>query len=230
MNFQIPDTIPRAALVTGGEQPAGRAIAAALAKAGFAVALQARRGVDFPGLVLTADLTDETEVAALPARAAAAIGPLGLLVNAARVVPGDIRTPSPGDAPRGIQGDIHGDTCWTETTAGWNAHMAIHLRAPFLLIQQFAKRLPAGREGVAINLLDRDIHALAPARVSYSLSMAGLWNLTQTLALALAPNIRVNGISGGEPGELARAAIAILAFRSMTGQMIRSDGMPPPDA
>ncbi len=218
MNFQIPDSIPRAALVTGGEQRAGRAIAVALVQAGFAVALQARRGVDFPGLVLTADLTDETQVAGLPARAAAAIGPLGLLVNAARVVP--------AEAPK----DIQGDTCWTETTAGWNAHVAVHLRAPFLLIQHFAKCLPADREGVAINLLDRDIHALAPARLSYSLSMAGLWNLTQTLALALAPNIRVNGISGGEPEEIARAAIAILAFRSMTGQMIRPDGMRPPDA
>jgi hypothetical protein len=59
------------------------------------------------------------------------------------------------------------------------------------------------------------------------------------MALALAPRIRVNGIdsAGGiasagsaAPDEIARAAIAILALASMTGQMIVPDGVPDPGA
>jgi NAD(P)-dependent dehydrogenase (short-subunit alcohol dehydrogenase family) len=67
--------------------------------------------------------------------------------------------------------------------------------------------------------------------VSYTLSKAALWTLTQTMALALAPRIRVNGIAPAAPPRhdqteaAARAAIAILALPSMTGQMIVPDGV-----
>jgi NAD(P)-dependent dehydrogenase (short-subunit alcohol dehydrogenase family) len=86
--------------------------------------------------------------------------------------------------------------------------------------------------------------------VSYTVSKAALWTLTQTLALALAPRIRVNGIGPGpalpsprqtseqferqaasvplrratSPEEVAAALLAILALPSMTGQMIALDG------
>ena len=209
MSFAIPDSIPRAALVTGGDGPKGRAIAEALTRNGFAVAVQTRAAT--PGLGhahLIADLGEEAQAAALPGRAAAAVGPLGVLVNAATLA---LR-----------------DTWRDECPDTWNAHMAINLRAPFVLIRHFAMSLPPGREGVAINLLDRDLQTLAPGQLSFALSKSALWSLTQTLALALAPGIRVNGISGGGPEEIARAPLAILAFRSMTGQMIRPDGVPPP--
>jgi len=154
------------------------------------------------------------------ARAAAAIGPIGVLINAA--------------------GTTERDT-WDETNrATWDMHIETNLRAPFVLIQHFAKALPLGREGVVINLLDQRV---CPQLVSYTLSKAALWSLTQTMALALAPGIRVNGIAPGqvqaasrgtitgheedEAREIARAAIAILALTSMTGQMIVPDGVPP---
>jgi NAD(P)-dependent dehydrogenase (short-subunit alcohol dehydrogenase family) len=106
-------------------------------------------------------------------------------------------------------------------------HIQTNLRAPFVLIQQFARALSPPHEGVVINLLDQ---RLCPHLVSYTLSKAALWTLTQTMALALAPRIRVNGVAPGPasrdaaPEEAARASIAILALTSMTGQMIVPDG------
>ncbi len=219
MNFAIADTIPRAALITGGARQ--RAIVHALIGAGFAVALQCPSDSDDDppegASILLADLADETQTEALLARASGAIGPIGVLINAAST--------SERDA-------------WDDATrATWDMHIETNLRAPFVLIQQFAKALPPSREGVAINLLDQRI---SPHLVSYTLSKSALWTLTQTMALALAPRVRVNGIAPGpairppavrdpnnEPNmeAIARAAMAILALQSMTGQMIVPDGV-----
>jgi NAD(P)-dependent dehydrogenase (short-subunit alcohol dehydrogenase family) len=222
MNLTLPDSIPRAALITGGAQH--HAIAHALADAGFAVALQWHTSIpeDLPAgtVVLEADLSDEAQAAALLGRAP---GPVGVLINAAAA----------------CERDAWGDA----TRATWDMHIETNLRAPFVLIQQFAKALPASREGVVINLLDQRIF---PNLVSYTLSKAALWTLTQTMALALAPRIRVNGIDPGpalppprdqtargadhraSPDEIARAVIAILALPSMTGQMIVPGGAQKP--
>jgi NAD(P)-dependent dehydrogenase (short-subunit alcohol dehydrogenase family) len=234
MKFSIPGTIPRAALITGGAQQPG--IARALAEAGFAIALQYHPGVeaDLPAhaVRLPADLSDETQTASLLDRAAAALGPIGVLVNAAST--------------------LGRDTWDGATRATWDMHIETNLRAPFLLIQHFAKALPPPHEGVVINLLDQRI---CPHLVSYTLSKAALWTLTQTMALALAPRIRVNGIvpggivlggiaagpalrlardratrlpdQGTGPDAIGQAALAILALSSMTGQMIVPDGVPP---
>lgn len=99
-------------------------------------------------------------------------------------------------------------------------------------------------------MIDQRVWSLTPHFVSYTLSKAGLWALTQTMALALAPRIRVNAIGPGptlpsprqtysqferqaasvplarrtDPAEIARAVIAILSLPAMTGQMIALDG------
>ena len=75
--------------------------------------------------------------------------------------------------------------------------MEPNLRAPFVLIQEFARSLPAVAEGVVINMIDQRVWALTPHFVSYTISKAGVWALTQTMALALAPRIRVNAIGPG---------------------------------
>jgi NAD(P)-dependent dehydrogenase (short-subunit alcohol dehydrogenase family) len=226
MKFTIPATIPRAALITGGAQQL--AIAGALADAGFAIALQCHADIasDLPAgaTLLPADLTDEEQTESLLDRAATALNrPIGVLVNGACAV---------------------GRDTWDATTrATWDMHIETNLRAPLVLTQHFARALPASQEGVVINLLDQRI---CPQLVSYTLSKAALWTLTQTMALALAPRIRVNGIvqSGGNaaieatrianretsPDEIGRAVLAILALSSMTGQMIIPDGVPPPPA
>ena len=140
------------------------------------------------------------------------------------------------------------DTWDAAPRATWDMHIETNLRAPLVLIQRFAMALPASQEGVVINLLDPRI---CPQLVSYTLSKAALWTLTQTMALALAPRIRVNGIvlsggngaeqpiqdqpagmasGGASADEIGQAVLAILAMASMTGQMIVPDGVPPPAA
>jgi len=239
----ISAVIPRTALVTGGSRRIGRAIALGLAEAGFdvaihfhtsaadasatvaAIAARGRRGV-----ALAADLAREDEVVRLVPAAAEALGPVGVLVNNASTFARDE---------------------WHDATrASWDAHLEPNLRAPFVLTQAMARALPPHAEGAVINLLDQRVWSLTPHFVSYTVSKAGLWALTRTLALALAPRIRVNGIGPGPtlpsprqtpeqfarqcasvplgrgscPEEVARAALAILALPSMTGQMIALDG------
>ncbi len=240
--FSTPP-IPAAALVTGGGQRIGRACALALADAGYAVAVHyhasekpARSVVaeieqnGRKAVAIAADLADEAQVAALLPRAAEALGPVGVLVNNASI--------------------FENDTVDTVTRDGWNAHLAVNLRAPFVLIQEFARKLPQDAGGCIINLLDERVWSLTPYFVSYTLSKAGLWTLTQTMALALAPRIRVNGIGPGPtlpsprqsseqfleqcrsmplrrgtgPEEIAAALRFILAAPAMTGQMIALDG------
>jgi NAD(P)-dependent dehydrogenase (short-subunit alcohol dehydrogenase family) len=235
--------IPRAALVTAGGRRIGRALALALAEAGFAVAVHyhasraaaekvaaAIRGQGGNAAALPADLAEEEAARELLRRAETALGPVGVLVNNAAV--------------------FEDDTVETATRESWDTHLAVNLRAPFVLIQEFARRLPAQAGGVVVNMLDQRVWSLTPYFVSYTLSKAGLWTLTQTMALALAPRIRVNGIGPGpalpsprqspeqfarqsammplgrgtSPDEIAAALRFILAAPAMTGQMIALDG------
>lgn len=238
-----PDSYPPGALVTGAGQRIGRAIALDLARNGWAVAVHYRTSaeaaaavvaeIDAAGgraIALAADLAVEDDVATLVPRAVAALGPLGCLVNNASV--------------------FEHDTAATATRASWDQHMEPNLRAPLVLSQAFAAALPADSGGVIVNLLDERVWSLTPYFLSYTVSKAGLWTLTRTLALALAPRIRVNGIGPGPalpsvrqsaaefarqcammplgrgttPEEICVALRFILAAPSMTGQMIALDG------
>lgn len=239
----ISPNIPRAALVTGGAKRLGKAIALELAGHGFDIAIHCgtsradadatRAAIERMGrraVVLQADLRLEAETERLVPDAAAALGPIGVLVNNASRFDRD-----------------EWDSVTRET---WDAHMEPNLRAPFVLMQAMAKLLPSEAEGAVINLLDQRVWSLTPHFLSYTLSKAGLWALTQTMALALAPRIRVNGIGPGPalpsprqtpeqfamqsasvplghgtgPAEIAAAVTAILSLPAMTGQMIALDG------
>jgi NAD(P)-dependent dehydrogenase (short-subunit alcohol dehydrogenase family) len=235
--------MPRSALVTGAAKRIGRALALALAGEGWAVAVHHHRShAEAEALVaeiaaaggraaaLAADLAREAETEALVARAAAALGPLGLMINNASV--------------------FEDDTALGATRQSWDRHLEVNLRAPFVLMQQFARLLPADADGAIVNILDERVWNLTPYFVSYTLSKAGLWSLTQSMALALAPRIRVNGIGPGPtlpslrqseaqfrrqqammplqrgttPEEIAAALRFILSAPAMTGQMIALDG------
>jgi NAD(P)-dependent dehydrogenase (short-subunit alcohol dehydrogenase family) len=235
--------VPKAALVTGGAKRIGRVLALALAEDGFAVAVHHHRSREAAeclveeirnkggaAIALPANLADESEVMSLLPRAEQALGPIGCLINNAAV--------------------FAEDTVWTATRESWDRHLAVNLRAPFVLIQDLAARLPPEAGGVVVNLLDQRVWSLTPYFVSYTLSKAGLWTLTRTMALALAPRIRVNGIGPGptlpsprqspeqfarqrrlmplnrgtSPQEIAAAMRFILSAAAMTGQMIALDG------
>ena len=232
-----------AALVTGAARRIGRVIARDLAAAGWPVAVHyhhSREDADSlvaeivaaggRAVALAADLAREAEVETLVPRATAALGPLACLVNNAS--------------------EFVMDKIDTVTRASWDAHIETNLRAPLVLSQAFARQLPAGSEGNIINLLDQRVLSLTPYFLSYTVAKAGLWTLTQTLALGLAPRIRVNGIGPGPtlpsprqteaqfaaqcaamplgrgttPEEIAAAVRFILAAPSLTGQIIALDG------
>jgi NAD(P)-dependent dehydrogenase (short-subunit alcohol dehydrogenase family) len=235
--------IGRSALVTGGARRIGRAIALTLAAHGWDIVVHYGGSRDEAetlvaeiqrrerrAVALAADLTRESEVATLVPRAIEAVGPLSLLVN---------------NASRFERDDV-----LTVTRASWDRHLETNLRAPFVLMQGFARQLAADADGSIVNVLDERVWNLTPYFVSYTVSKAALWTLTQTMALALAPRIRVNGIGPGPtlpsprqsdeqfrrqvellplrqgttPDEIARAVMFILESPAMTGQMIALDG------
>ena len=229
--------------MTGGAQRLGRAIALKLAADGWNVAIHyhrshdeaAKTGAEIETLgrrfaLLQADLGKEAEVTPLIAAAQAVLGPVTCLVNNASV--------------------FEMDKVDTVTRDSWDRHIETNLRAPFVLAQAMAAALPEGRQGNIINMLDQRVWKLTPYFMSYTVAKMGLWTLTRTLALALAPKIRVNAIGpgptlpsprqsaeqfaaqsaamplghGATPDEIAEAALYILRSPSMTGQMIALDG------
>jgi NAD(P)-dependent dehydrogenase (short-subunit alcohol dehydrogenase family) len=231
------------ALVTGAAHRIGRAIALDLAHHGWAVAVHYRgSGAAADEVVaeigrlggraaaLDCDLSREADVVKLVPRAAQALGPLTCLVNNAS--------------------NFEMDKVDTATRESWDRHIETNLRAPLVLSQAFAGQLPEGTQGNIVNLLDQRVWKLTPYFLSYTVAKSGLWTLTRTLALALAPRIRVNGIGpgptlpserqtaeqfrqqqlavplkhGATPEEIAATLRFILATPSMTGQMIALDG------
>jgi NAD(P)-dependent dehydrogenase (short-subunit alcohol dehydrogenase family) len=239
----LSDKIPRTALVTGGAQRLGHAIALELARLGFDVAIHFNtsrpeaeatcaqvQALGGRAVLLQADLEDEAQVERLIPQATDSLGLVGVLVN---------------NASRFDRDEWH-----DASRLSWDAHMEANLRAPFVLIQAFARALAPDAEGVVINMIDQRVWSLTPHFVSYTVSKAGLWALTQTMALALAPRIRVNAIGPGpalpsprqtdaqfarqaasvplghgtSPAEIAHAVSMILGLPAMTGQMIALDG------
>lgn len=231
-----------AVVVTGAARRIGREIARDLVAHGWPVVIHCHRSVrqaqelaseieDGGGraAVIEADLADEAQTANFFDRASAAIGPIVCLINNASV--------------------FEYDTPMSATRETWDLHMEVNLRAPFTLIQSFVRQLPDEREGNVINIIDQRVWNPTPQFTSYTLSKAGLWALTKTLAQGLAPNVRVNAIGPGptirnihqsaeafeeewssvllgrkvEIGEICDAVRFIIGARSMTGQMIALD-------
>lgn len=229
------------ALVTGGSRRIGRAIVLTLARAGWDVAVHHRdsavdaertaadaRALGVKAAVVCADLADEAQVRGLVAQAAVALGPLSVLVNNASVFEDD----RVGGLGRAI----------------WDRHMETNLRAPLVLAEAFAAQAPDG--SAVVNLLDQRVLKPDPRFVSYALSRNGLWWATRTLAQALAPRIRVNGVGPGptlpsihqtgadfaaeaagtllqrpgSPEAVAEAVRWLIDADMVTGQMIAVDG------
>jgi NAD(P)-dependent dehydrogenase (short-subunit alcohol dehydrogenase family) len=240
----LTDAVPSAgrgvALVTGGARRIGQAVCLKLASAGFDVAIHHHAsgdeaealaatiaGLGRRAVALKADLRDETAVRALVPQAASALGLVTALVNNASV--------------------FEDDRVGGLSRESWDRHIETNLRAPIVLAEAFAGQ---GGEGVIVNLLDQKVLKPDPRFFSYSLSRNGLWWATRTLAQALAPRIRVNGVGpgptlpsihqtqsefdaeaagtllqrSGDPEAVADAVLWLIDATLVTGQMIAVDG------
>ncbi len=231
------------ALITGAAQRIGRALALDFSAAGWRVAIHyntSREGakelvreIEKSGgraVALKANLSSWDQAERLVRACVEALAAPTCLINNASLFERD---------------DIES---LDETSLG--NHVDVNLRAPIALAQAFAAALPAGRDGNIINIVDQRVWRLTPKFFSYTISKAGLWTATQTLAQALAPAIRVNAIGPGPTlpsprqsqdaferqrravplgrgptlDEIAAAVRFILDAPSMTGQMIALDG------
>ncbi len=237
----MPDPI-RTALVTGGGARIGSAIVGDLAAHGWAVAIHANSSTEKAeaqaaritgdggrAAVVRADLADLDAVRAILPDANDKLGPVTLLVNNAGVFLKD----AIGELDAAI----------------WETQFAVNLRAPLFLAQAFAAQLPDDEDGNIVNMIDHRVWKLRPDMTSYTLAKSALWTATRTLAQALAPQIRVNGIGpgpvlpnphDGEAGlageiegsllkrqvdiaDFGRAIRFLVETGSMTGQMLALD-------
>ena len=82
------------------------------------------------------------------------------------------------------------------TSKSWGNHINVNLKAPAYLTKEFAKNI-RGKNNNIINIIDQRVFKLTPFFFSYTLSKTGLYTLTKTSAMELAPNVRVNGIAPG---------------------------------
>ena len=82
------------------------------------------------------------------------------------------------------------------TSDSWNKHLRTNLRAPAYLSKEFAKNIKDKNNNI-INIIDQRVFKLTPFFFSYTISKTGLYTLTKTSAISLAPKIRVNGIAPG---------------------------------
>ncbi|MCA0239536.1 MAG: SDR family oxidoreductase [Proteobacteria bacterium] len=183
------DLSGRRALVTGGNDGIGLAMARALGLAGARVLLVARReaaleqaaaGLRAEGIDaswLTADLTDTPALAATAARAQAD-GAVDILVNAAGV---NLRQPFEEVTP-----------------AAWQTHLALHLGAPFFLTQALAPAMRSRGWGRIVNLASLQSQRAFDHSAPYGAAKGGVVQLTRAIAQAWSRHgITCNAIGPG---------------------------------
>jgi pteridine reductase len=228
----------RIALVTGAGKRVGRALALGLARAGARVAVHfhastagaletvaAIRDAGGNARAFSADLADPHAAGTLVDSVADTLGGLDILVN------------SSGIMQRVALADV--------TPANWDTTFAVNLRAQFFTSQAAARRMANG--GVIVNMADLAAFEAWTEYIPHCVSKAGVVALTQALAHALGPRIRVNAIAPGavllpdgfdgarlvsttplkrlgSPDDVVQAMLYLIAADYVTGETIIVDG------
>ena len=231
----------KVALVTGSTSGIGAAIARRLTADGYTVALHSARSVEagqkmateLDGSYHQADLADDAAARALVASVLDRHGRLDVLVNNAGL---SIRIP-------------HADLK-AATPALWRQMLDVNLISPFILVAEAEAALRKA-QGCVVNI---GTHAGARPKgssIPYAASKAALHHVTKLLALALAPDIRVNAVAPGlvetamtaawtdmletwntrapmkrpaKPEDIADLVAALIANDYVTGEIIIADG------
>ncbi len=228
----------RIALVTGAGKRVGRALALGLARAGARVAVHfhastagaletvaAIRDAGGNARAFSADLADPHAAGTLVDSVADTLGGLDILVN------------SSGIMQRVALADV--------TPANWDTTFAVNLRSQFFTSQAAARRMVNG--GVIVNMADLAAFEAWTEFIPHCVSKAGVVALTQALAHALGPRIRVNAIAPGavllpdgfdgtrlvsttplkrlgSPDDVVQALLYLVAADYVTGETIIVDG------
>jgi NAD(P)-dependent dehydrogenase (short-subunit alcohol dehydrogenase family) len=234
----------RTILITGAARRVGRHLARFLAAGGAQVVVHYHRSAEAAESLLAeiaadggqaaavaGDLIDPAVAAGLVERAAACFGPLDVLINNASLF-------APGEA-------------LTTELDEWHRYQAIHGTAPFLLSRDLARQLPAGRDGVIVNLNDWRAGRPGADHFAYTVSKVTLHGLTVSLSQAFGPlGVRVCELAlgavlppvGGEDGylhtlrdeiptrrfptldDVAAALRFVLTTAALNGEVIHVDG------
>ncbi|HET9351306.1 MAG TPA: pteridine reductase [Burkholderiales bacterium] len=235
----------KAALVTGGARRVGAAIARRLHAAGAAVLIHYRDSeTDAARLASELNAARPKSAAKVKAELLAPVAPRAL-VSAALETFGRL------DLVVNNASSFFPVAVGAMEPSHWEELIGSNLRAPLFIAQQAAAEL-AKHDGSIINIVD--IHAERPLKgyALYSIAKAGLAAMTRSLALELAPRVRVNGVAPGaivwpedgqfpdperarilattplarigSPEDVARAVHFLACAPYVTGQIVAVDG------
>jgi NAD(P)-dependent dehydrogenase (short-subunit alcohol dehydrogenase family) len=233
----------KAALVTGGAVRIGKAIALALARAGADVAfsyhssaeeaVQTRQEIEALGrraLAIKANAGKVAECRSLVEATVETLGRLDVLVNSA---------------------SLWKRTRFAELTeADWDTVTGILLKGAAFTSHAAAPHLAAHGDGAIVNIADLSAFVPFPNFIAHSVGKAGVVNLTKSLALELAPTVRVNAIAPGpvlpppgyaekqmqaaaartllqtwgSPKDVAEAVVFLVKANYITGVVLEVDG------
>lgn len=175
----------KTAIVTGGAQGIGRAIAERYVAEGARVMiadLDAKKAAAAAGEIgcafVAADVSKKEDVDGLLAAAVAELGHIDILINNA--------------------GTIHAADFLELDVADFDRVLSTNLRGAFLVGQAVARHMVGRKQGAIINMSSVNAVLAIPNQVPYVVSKGGMAQLTKVMALALAPHgIRVNAIGPG---------------------------------
>ncbi len=229
-------------LITGAAKRIGRHMAVELARTGYDIAIHYHQSAEAAKSLQTeieelgqkarcfkANLSDEAETMGLFPRIVEEFACPTIVINNASIFEEDDATSCDKDS--------------------WDTHLQTNLRAPFILSQALKKNCEPDQKGHIVNIIDQRVLNLTPHFLSYTLSKSALWTLTQTLSMALAPQIQVNAIGPGPTlpssrqaqqdfeaqwkalplqvptplEDISNAVKFLLSSRSVTGQLITLD-------